>query len=238
MPAGAGRSPPAPASFVPARYAGYLEKARQAGDDIGFRHYWELWVILGLRDGLWSGDIFVPGSRRYADPSTYLYTPEQWMPRQGEYCRLVGKPARAADAIAQGKEELHAAPAELENTLAGALPDDAGTVRLDGDDKLVIPKLTVEDVPAEASELKDELAGMLSQHHKSLTLVRAEAARPWGRRDGVKWRATSARRSPVPLWKQLTVSTMPAADTAGGEGAVPLVLLQTRSEQLVDSDGQ
>lgn len=31
---------------------------------------------------------------------------------------------------------------------------------------------------------------------------------------------------------------MPAADTAGGEGAVPLVLLQTRSEQLVDSDGQ
>jgi len=161
--ASGGRKVPAgaPASFVPARYAGYLEKARQAGDDTGFRHYWELCVILGLRDGLRSGDIFVPGSRRYADPSTYLYTPEQWMPRQGEYCRLVGKPARAADAIAQGKEELHAALAELENTLAGALPDDAGTVRLDGDDKLVIPKLTAEDVPAEASELKDELAGML-----------------------------------------------------------------------------
>ena len=62
----------APASFVPARYAGYLEKARKAGDDTGFRHYWELCVILGLRDGLRSGDIFVPGSRRYADPSTYL----------------------------------------------------------------------------------------------------------------------------------------------------------------------
>jgi hypothetical protein len=34
-------------------------------------------------------------------------------------------------------------------------------VRLDGDDKLIIPKLTAEDVPAEARELKDELAGML-----------------------------------------------------------------------------
>ena len=34
-------------------------------------------------------------------------------------------------------------------------------MRLDGDDKLVIPKLTAEDVPAEARELKDDLAGML-----------------------------------------------------------------------------
>jgi hypothetical protein len=149
--------PDAPAGFVPARYAEYLEKARKAGDDASFRHYWELCVVLGLRDGLRSGDIFVPGSRRYADPSTYLFTPEQWAPRQGDFCKLV----RAADALAQGKEELHAALAELEKTLAGALPDDTGAVRLDDDDKLVIPKLTAEDVPAEARELKDELAGML-----------------------------------------------------------------------------
>lgn len=44
-----GRKVPAgaPASFVPARYAGYLEKARTAGDDTAYRHYWELCVILG-----------------------------------------------------------------------------------------------------------------------------------------------------------------------------------------------
>jgi TnpA family transposase len=161
--AGGARKVPvgAPASSVPARYAEYLEKARNAGDDAGFRPYRELCVILGLRDGLRSGGIFVPGSRRYAGPSTYLYAPERRMPRQGGYCRLAGEPARAADAIAQGKEELHAALAELESTLAGAAPGDTGTVRLDGDGKLVIPKLTAEDVPAEASELRDELAAML-----------------------------------------------------------------------------
>jgi hypothetical protein len=49
----------------------------------------------------------------------------------------------------------------MENALAGALPDDTGTVRLDGDDHLVIPKLTAEDIPAEARELKDELSEML-----------------------------------------------------------------------------
>jgi hypothetical protein len=66
---GGGRKVPAdaPISFVPARYAKYLDKARRAGDETAFRHYWELCVILALRDGLRSGDVFVPGSRQYAD---------------------------------------------------------------------------------------------------------------------------------------------------------------------------
>jgi TnpA family transposase len=158
-----GRKVPAdaPDSFVPTRYAEYLAKARKSGDDTAYRHYWELCVILGLRDGLRSGDVYVPGSRRYADPATYLYTPAQWKPRQADYCQLVNKPAKAADALEQGKQELHTALAELDKTLAGALPDDTGTVRLDADDHLVIPKLTAEDIPAEAKELKDELSGML-----------------------------------------------------------------------------
>ena len=67
----------------------------------------------------------------------------------------------AADALEQGKEELHTALAEMENTLAAALPDGTGTVRLDADDHLVIPKLTAEDIPAEARELKEELSSML-----------------------------------------------------------------------------
>jgi hypothetical protein len=118
-------------------------------------------VLLGLRDGLRSGDVYVPGSRRYADPATYLYTPAQWAPKQGDYCQLVGKPVSAADALGQGKEELHAALEEMEKTLANALPDDTGAVRLDADDHLVIPKLTAEDIPSEAKELKDELVSML-----------------------------------------------------------------------------
>jgi TnpA family transposase len=158
-----GRKVPAdaPAGFVPAKYAGYLEKARKSGEDTAYRHYWELCMTLCLRDGLRSGDVFVPGSRRYADPSTYLYTPRRWAPRHEEYCRLVGKPAAAAHALEQGKEELHAALAELESVLAGSSPGDRGTIRLDGDDHLVVPPLPAEDIPAEARELKDELAGML-----------------------------------------------------------------------------
>jgi hypothetical protein len=58
-----------------ARWAGYLDAAAAAGNVTGYRHYWELCVLLGLRDGLRSGDVHVPGSRRYADPGSFLLTP-------------------------------------------------------------------------------------------------------------------------------------------------------------------
>jgi TnpA family transposase len=151
----------APDGFVPARFRDYLAKARQAGDDTAYRHYWELCVLLGLRDGLRSGDVHVPGSRRYADPGTYLFTPAQWAPRQAEFCALVGKPADGRRALEHGVEELHVAVAELETVLAASSPDDVGAVRLDAEGRLVIPPLTAEDVPTEAKALKQELAGML-----------------------------------------------------------------------------
>ena len=51
----------APVGFVPTKWAGYLAAAAEAGDVTAYRHYWELCVLVGLRDGLRSGDVFVPG---------------------------------------------------------------------------------------------------------------------------------------------------------------------------------
>ena len=119
----------APDGFVPARWAGYLENARKAGDVTAFRHYWELCVLMALRDGLRSGDVYVPGSRRYADPSSFLLSPQQWEPQRLEFCHVVGKPASAADALARASDELHAALSDLEAQLArGGGP---GEVRLE-----------------------------------------------------------------------------------------------------------
>ena len=59
----------APTGFVPTRWRGYLDDALAAGNSAAYRHYWELCVLLCLRDALRSGDIHVPGSRRYADPT-------------------------------------------------------------------------------------------------------------------------------------------------------------------------
>jgi len=147
----------APAGFVPARWRGYLEAASKAGDVTGYRHYWELCTLLALRDGLRTGDVFVPGSRRYSDPAAYLLTPEQWAEQRVEFCQLVGKPTAAAAALTAVQEELGEALGQLDQTLAGG----EGPVRLDEEGNLVISPLTAEDVPAEAIALKAELTEML-----------------------------------------------------------------------------
>lgn len=162
----------APVGFVPTKWAGYLAAAEQAGDVTAYRRYWELAVLVGLRDGLRSGDVFVPGSRRYADPASFLLTPEAWAPQKVEFCHLVGKPGEAADALAQADDELHTALADLETQLAKG---NSGEVRLTEDGDLIIPPLTAEDVPAEADALRTELAGMLPRVPIASVLVEVDA---------------------------------------------------------------
>ncbi|MFJ2032321.1 Tn3 family transposase [Streptosporangium sp. NPDC087985] len=147
----------APDGFVPARWRGYLETAAKSGNTSAYRHYWELCTLLALRDGLRSGDVFVPGSRRYSDPAAYLLTPDKWVDQRAEFCQLVGKPADPDRALAAAADELGEALGELEGVLAAG----DGPVRLDDGGDLVISPLTAEDVPAEATALKAELTEML-----------------------------------------------------------------------------
>ncbi|WIX76715.1 Tn3 family transposase [Amycolatopsis carbonis] len=147
----------APTGFVPTRWRGYLDTAAKSGNTSAYRHYWELCTLLALRDGLHTGDVFVPGSRRYSDPAAYLLTPNKWADQRAEFCRLVGKPTDPARALADATDELGAALGELEEVLAAG----DGPVRLDDDGDLVISPLTAEDVPAEATALKAELTEML-----------------------------------------------------------------------------
>jgi hypothetical protein len=158
---------------VPARWAGYLESAAKSGDVTAYRHYWELCVLMALRDGLRSGDVHVPGSRRYADPASFLLTPQQWEPQRLEFCHLVGKPAAAADALALAGDELHAALADLETQLARG--GGKGEVRLSADGELIIPPLTAEDVPAGAGALRAELGALLPRVPVASVLVEIDA---------------------------------------------------------------
>jgi hypothetical protein len=75
---GTGKVPAsAPVGFVPTKWAGYLGAAAESGDVTAYRHYWELCALVGLRDGPRSGDVFVPGSRRYADPASSCSCPRR-----------------------------------------------------------------------------------------------------------------------------------------------------------------
>jgi hypothetical protein len=62
----------APTGFVPTKWRGYLDQARKSGSANAYRHYWELCVLLGLRDGLRSGDVFVPAVGAATGPVVHL----------------------------------------------------------------------------------------------------------------------------------------------------------------------
>jgi hypothetical protein len=147
----------APVDFVPVRWRGYLDHAAATGDLSAYRHYWELCVLLALRDALRCGDVFVPGSRRYADPASYLLTPEQWGPQRAEFCALVERSADAAEAWAGTEAELEQALGDLDAVLAAG----DGHVRLSDEGEIVVSPLSAESVPAEADILRSELMEVL-----------------------------------------------------------------------------
>src|SRR5207302_3623287 len=94
----------APTNFVPARWQSYVIDADGRID----RRYYELCALWELRAALRAGDVWVDGSRRYANPETYLIPREQWRARRAEACRLTGTPENGVQRLRQRQADLEA----------------------------------------------------------------------------------------------------------------------------------
>ena len=165
----------APTGFVPTRWRGYLDHAAKSGNSTAYRHYWELATLLGLRDALRSGDIWVPGSRRYADPTTLLLPVERWSAWREEYCALVQAPVEAAIALEQTSEQLQAALTELEPVLAGG----DGPVRMSESGELTVNRLSAEAVPDEVETLRLQLVELLPRPQLTELLIEVDRWADW-----------------------------------------------------------
>jgi len=165
----------APAQFVPTRWRGYLEHARESGNVTAYRHYWELCTLLGLRDALRSGDVWVPGSRRYADPTTFLLPQPRWEGLRAEYCALVDIPPTADDALDRVGEQLTTALAELEPLLATG----DGPVRMDDRGEVVVSKLSAIEVPEAVEQLRMQLVELLPRPQLTELLIEVDRWACW-----------------------------------------------------------
>ncbi len=147
----------APVDFVPARWRPYLDAARAAGDANLHKHYWELCVLFALQGGLRSGEIWVKGSRRYADPASYLIAIEAWPARRGEVMELTGMPATFA-------ERLTAIDAEMSrylDDLEALLGDPDSPVSVDAGGQLHLKALTAEVIDPEVLAQRDAVVARL-----------------------------------------------------------------------------
>jgi TnpA family transposase len=71
------------------------------------RRYYELCVLWELRRALRSGNLWLEGSRRYANPETYLIPQAQWTAIRTEICQTLGIPEVGAQRLSALTTELN-----------------------------------------------------------------------------------------------------------------------------------
>jgi hypothetical protein len=102
--------------------------------EIYSENYFELCVLWELRGALRAGDLWLEGSRRYADPETYLISRETWPVLRAEVCREIQAPEDGTGRLCERADELSGLLDRVE-----ALMAQGGDVRMEGDDLVVSP---------------------------------------------------------------------------------------------------
>ncbi len=97
-------------------------------------------MLFALQGGLRSGEIWVEGSRRYANPASYLIASETWPHQRGEVLELTGMPATFAERLAAIDGEISGYLDDLETLLA----DPNSPVRVDEHGELHLRPLDAE----------------------------------------------------------------------------------------------
>ena len=143
--------------IVPARWQSYVTERVRSTDPTGFRHHWELAVLYQLRNALRSGEIWVEGSRRYANPATYLIDTDTWQHQRPEALTETRRHDRFADQLASIDAETGRLLDELEPLLTQA----DSTISIDDEGKVRQKRLAAETVPAETKRRGKELGARL-----------------------------------------------------------------------------
>ena len=115
--------------------------------------------------------MWVPGSRRYADPATYLISTDGWPALREEFCQLTGTSADPEIRLAQLEADLYAGLSALEPILAGG----DGIARLDDEGELIVAPLAAEALPAGTLTLREAAAERLPHVDLAALLIEVDA---------------------------------------------------------------
>ncbi len=170
-----------PSAFIDARWRPHVVDTTRGRLD---RRSYELCAAYELHSALRAGRVWVPGSRRHADPASLLLPAEQWHATRTTFSRAVEQPLEGAERLDALSEEQHelldrlareqdaTAEAQLaDGDLVVNTPDTAQEGRLR---KLIEPRLPEVDLP----ELLIEVDGWIgfSDHLTPLSGNRRRSA--------------------------------------------------------------
>ena len=154
----------APVGFVPARWGPHVLTADGRID----RRHWELCLLWQLRGALRSGDVWIDGARRHADPRGFLVPKGKWQDLRGEVGLQTGTPADGAAHLDACRRELGAVVGRLR--LAASR---GATVKIQAG-RLLFDRDPAEVLPESVGDLGREIAGKLPKVELTDLLVEVD----------------------------------------------------------------
>ncbi len=154
----------APLAFVPARWYSYLGGPQ---GEIS-RRYYELCLLWELRTALRAGNIWVVGSRRYADPDSYLIPQSDWREHRAEIAEFLGTPLAATARLDAHQQTLRERLTHLDRAVARQ-----DKIRLE-DGAVVVSPLEADDLPASTQLLADQVTARLPRLELADLLVEVD----------------------------------------------------------------
>jgi hypothetical protein len=162
----------APLGFVPGKWGPYV-----IGEDSRIdRRYWELCLLTVLRESLRSGGVWVEGSRRYADPQSYLIPKSNWPSLRQEVSISTGIPSDGAEHLAGCRAEMEASLVRLRSAVSRG-----ASVQIQAE-KLVFSRDRSEELPESVVALQGEIGKRLPKVELTDLLVEVDSLCSFSRR--------------------------------------------------------
>jgi TnpA family transposase len=144
----------APTDFVTLKWRPYVVDPNGHID----RHYYELCTLWELRGALRAGNVWVPSSRRYANPETYLIPKASWPALRSDICQHIHAPENGAVRLEERGRELNELLPRVDRLLARH--SKVGEVRMEKG-RVVVPPLEAEERPESVTRLEEAVASRL-----------------------------------------------------------------------------
>ena len=141
----------ASAAFVPGRFQAALHQSDGTMD----RRTWELGLAVAVRDGLRSGDVYLPESRRHVSFSNLVYDPTRWTQERDLAYTELNLPQEPDDFVTRLQQEFD----EVAQRAERGLPDNEFvTIR---NHRLHLKRRDALDLPPRITQLRRTIEGAL-----------------------------------------------------------------------------
>jgi hypothetical protein len=116
------------------------------------RRAYELCMLSTLRDKLRSGDIYLPNSRRYTDPETFLIPRSTWPQLRTDVCQELDLDPTGQTRLSERAQQLKDMLPRVDRML-----DRSDGIRIE-DGELIVPMDDAEDLPESVQALETRFA--------------------------------------------------------------------------------